>query len=60
MLACLIALDGHEDWSHEFQQGEDEDCLVASPMVRPVEAALCLVNRCLLLCILFLDPGSFM
>jgi hypothetical protein len=29
-------------------------------MVKPVEAVLCLVNRCLLLCNLFETPGSFM
>jgi hypothetical protein len=29
-----------EGWSQEFQQGEDEECYVASPMVMPVEAML--------------------
>jgi hypothetical protein len=29
-------------------------------MVKHVDAALCLVNRCLLLCNIFETPGSFM
>jgi hypothetical protein len=29
-----------EGWSQEFQQGEDEECYMAFPMVKPMEAAL--------------------